>query len=152
MKVRKIGMSDACEVTGYTRDQIRGLLRDLPEFITTPMEGKNRLFSRVELLMVTIITELEQRYGTKRAAIGHILEQLLSTLNTPRSVNATATLNILFAPPSVTYMPESIAVPEGLVVPLGPIFKRVDIYLGAHSEDIQSELALGPVIVRKYAN
>ncbi|MRR50208.1 MAG: hypothetical protein EG825_04725 [Rhodocyclaceae bacterium] len=153
MKVRKITTADVCEVTGYTRDQLRGMLRDLPPFLESSSEGRNRTFSRVELLTVCIITQLETRYGLKRGAIGKIVHLLLSTLNSPRTVAPRARLNIVPEQPLVTYLADDAQVSEGLLVPLGPIFQRVDHYLGAHSESgTQGELPLSPVLVRMHAN
>lgn len=146
-------MADVCEVTEYTRDQLRGMLRDLPPFLESLSEGRNRTFSRVELLTICVITQMEVRYGIKRSAIAQIVQQMVSTLSGPRSIDPRARLNVIVEPPLVTFLAEDAPVSEGLLVPLGPIFKRVDHYLGAHPDmDGQAELPLGPVIVRTQIN
>ncbi len=146
-------MSDACEVTNYTRDQLRGMFRDLPSFLEHPSEGRNRIFSRAELLTICIITHMETRYGLKRAAIGKVVNQLLATLNDPRPVDQRYRLNVIPEVSLVTFLPEDAPVAEGLIVPLAPIFQRVDLYLGAYSESgKQRELPLSPGIVRTQSN
>ncbi|MES2356406.1 MAG: hypothetical protein V4568_18795 [Pseudomonadota bacterium] len=144
-------MNDACEVTGYTRNQLRGMLRDLPSFVeseTTPRSA--RAFTRTELLAICVITQMESRYGIRRAAIGTVVEQLLSTLQGPRPINPAARLNVIVESGLVTYLSENSGVTEGLLIPLGPIFERVDHYLGGHSDaGEQAELPLGPGILRE---
>lgn len=149
MKVRKITMSDACEATGYTRDQLRGMLRDLPEFVSNPSAGKNRQFSRVEFVALCVITRLESRYGMRRSVIGLLLDQLLAALNGLRAAQPNATLNILVSPPAVKFVGDDGFPFEGLLVPLAPIFSSVDSYLGAH-ENHEPELPFGPVPVSLY--
>ena len=73
---------------------------------------------------------MEQRYGIKRAAIGAILDQLLETLQVPREVDPYACLVIITGVPSVSYAQLNETVSEGLVIPLAPIFDRLDKYLG----------------------
>lgn len=144
-------MSDACEVTGYTRNQLRGMLRDLPQFVHSQSATRSaRTFTRNELLTVCVIAEMESRYGTRRNAIGTIVGQLLSTLQGPRPVEPGARLNVIFESSLVAYLPENSNVSEGILIPLGPIFERVDHYLGGHPETgWQTELPLGPVVMRE---
>jgi hypothetical protein len=146
MKVRKITMSDACQATGYTRDQLRGMLRDLPEFVINRSVGKNRQFSRFEFVALCVIARLESRYGMRRAVIGLLLDQLLAALNGLRAAQPNATLNILISPPTVKFVEDDGFPYEGLLVPLAPIFSSVDFYLGAHEEP-EPELPFGPVAV-----
>lgn len=146
-------MTDACQVTDYSRDQLRGMLRDLPQFLDTPPEGRNRTFSRAELLTICVITQMETRYGIKRAAISKIAHKLLATLSGPRAIDPNARLNVVPESSHVTFIAEDAPVSEGLLVPLGSIFQRVDLYLGAHSENgKQGELSLGLGIIRSQAN
>lgn len=151
MKVRKITVADACDVTGYTRNQLRGMLRDLPMFVShNSMPKSARTFTRNELLVICAIAEMETRYGIRRTAIGTIVRKLTESLQGPRPVNPHARLLILFQPCTVTYLAEDSHVTEGVVIPLGPIFDRVDRYLGAYSDTgVQTELPLGPVVVRE---
>jgi hypothetical protein len=153
MKVRKITMADVCEVTGYTRDQVRGMLRDLPPFLDCLSEGRNRTFSKAELLTICVIAQMETRYGIKRVAIGKIVHQLVASLSGPRSVDLRARLNIIPEASLVSFLSEEAVVAEGVIVPLGPIFQRVDHYLGAYSESgRQGDLLLGLGIVRVQAS
>lgn len=141
-------MADACAVSGYSRDQMRALLRDLPLFIGNQSEGKNRTFTRAELLVISVIAEMESRYGMKRSAIGDIVTNLLNSLQKPRNVNPLARLNVVFQTSVVEYLTEDAFIQEGVVIPLGPIFKKIDHYLCAMPEDEQIELALGPNLIR----
>jgi len=144
MDVRTLKMADACSVSGYTKDQMRALLRDLPPFTVDQGEGRSRVFTRVELLAIAIISYMEQRYGIKRAAVGAILEQLLKTLQAPRKLDTLACLVIVTSEGSVTYSRLNNGVDEGLVIPLAPIFDRLDTYLGVRTQSNQLEINLNP--------
>lgn len=144
MEVRTLKMADACAISGYSRDQMRGLLRDLPPFTANHSSGRNRTFTRVELLAIAIISTMERRYGTKRAAVGEVLEQLLSVLQAPRVVDPMACLVIITGEKTVTYTKLSENTEEGLVIPLGPIFDLLDTYLGAKTTAQQMEISFGP--------
>lgn len=109
---------------------MRALLRDLPSFTLDQGSGRNRVFTRVELLTIAIISSLEQRYGIKRAAIRAILEQLLNTIQAPREADPLACLVVVTGEASVSYARLDEAVEEGLVIPLAPIFDQLDTYLG----------------------
>ena len=147
MDVRTLKMADACAVSGYTRDQVRALLRDLPAFADDRAAGRNRIFSRVELLAIAVISFMEMRYGMKRTAIGAILDQLIETLQVPREVDASACLIVITGESSVSYSRISDGVSEGLVVPLAPIFDRLDTYLGVKAPQKQIEIGLSPSVV-----
>lgn len=125
---------------------MRALLRDLPSFTTDQGNGRSRIFTRVELQAIAVISFMEQRYGIKRGAIGGILEQLLETLKLPREVDPLACLVIVTGEQSVSYSRLNEAVAEGLVIPLAPIFDRLDIYLGVKTPQnrLKSALALRP--------
>lgn len=151
MNVRTLKMADACAVSGYTRDQMRALLRDLPSFTIDQGSGRNRTFTRVELLTIAIISQMEQRYGIRRAAIGAIIKQLLETLQTPRAIDPLACLVIIAGDSFVLYAQLSESVAEGLVIPLAPIFDQLDTYLGVTSPQKQMEIGFGPSALRKAA-
>lgn len=148
MKARKITVADACEITGYTRNQMRALLRDLPAFGSLDGTTKSaRTFTRHELLLICVIAEMETRFGIRRTAIGGLVQKLADALQVPRAVGMTARLDILFAPPSVTYSTAGGPVAEGVIIPLGPIFERIEQYLSGYTDlGVQAELALGPVV------
>jgi hypothetical protein len=144
MDVRTLKMADACAISGYTRDQMRAVLRDLPSFTVDQGSGRNRTFTRVELLTIAIIAFMEQRYGIKRKAIGMILDNLINTIQSPREIDPQACLIIITGESSVSYSRQNETVDEGLVIPLAPIFERLDTYLGAKSTQHQMEINFGP--------
>jgi len=148
MKARKITIADACEITGYTRNQVRALLRDLPTFVG--QEGTStsvRTFTRNELLMICVIAAMEARFGIRRSAIGCLIQKLANALQVPRAVGTNARLDILFEPPSVTYSIVGGSVAEGVLIPLAPILERIEQYLSGYSDlEVQGELSLGPVL------
>lgn len=148
MKVRKITIADACEITGYTRNQMRALLRDLPPFVGhDPTPKSARTFTRNELLMICVIAEMETRFAIRRSAIGCLIKKLGDALQVPRAVGTTARLEILFEPPRVTYSTTGGRVTEGVLVPLAPIFERIEQYLSGYTYlGVQAELPLGPVV------
>lgn len=148
MDVRALKMADACAISGYTRDQMRALLRDLPSFKSEQDTGRNRIFTRAELLTIAVIAFMEQRYGIKRSAIGAIVEQLHAVIQSPRVVDRLACLVIVTGESSVSYSRLNETVNEGLVLPLAPIFDRVDTYLGAKTSEKQIEIAFGPSVLR----
>jgi hypothetical protein len=151
MEVRPLKMADACAVSGYSRDQMRALLRDLPSFTSQQSTGKSRVFTRAELLAIAVIATMEQRYGIKRAAISAILDRLLHTLQAPRQLDPLACLLIVTGEPSVSYTTLSQCPSEGLVLPLAPIFDQLDTYLGVKTSHKQMEISFGPSALRKVA-
>lgn len=140
-------MADACAISGYTRDQMRALLRDLPSFTTDQGTGRNRIFTRAELLTIAVIAFMEQRYGIKRSAIGAIVERLHTVIQSPRAVDRLACLVIVTGEASVSYSRLNETTSEGLVLPLAPIFDRLDTYLGAKSSQNQIEIAFQPSVL-----
>lgn len=144
-------MADACTLSGYTRDQMRALLRDLPTFMQNNGSGRTRIFTRVELLSITIVTFMEQRYGIKRVAIGAIIESLIKALQSPREIDSLACLIIITGEPSVRFSRLNEPVEEGLVIPLAPIFNQLDTYLGAKTTQKQIEITFEPAILRNFS-
>lgn len=149
MDIRTLKMADACAISGYTRDQVRALLRDLPSFTIDDGSGRNRTFTRVELLVIAIISCMEQRYGIRRAAIGIILKQLIETLQIPREIDPLACLVVVVGENLVLYSRLSETLTEGVVIPLAPIFDQLDTYLGVKTHHKQMEISFGPSALRK---
>lgn len=151
MPAIQLKISDLAAVAGYTRFQMRGLLNDVfPE----PARGKrtrsHRTFSPQDLLLITVACELERTYGVKRGVLALISEPLRQALNGPRAANREARLVVTFTPPMATYLVPEAPVTEGLVLALGPLFARVDEYLGvaeSSRDSGQAVLALSPAIV-----
>lgn len=143
MNTRILKMADACAISGYTRDQMRALLRDLPTFVSDSRSNRNRTFTRVELLAIAIISTMEKRYGVKRAAIGAILEKLVSLLQKPRKIDSNVCLVIIIEDSFIHYSRLNESVQEGLIVPLTPIFEKLDTYLGVKTQPQQIEIGFG---------
>jgi len=146
----QLTMTDLCRVTGYTRDQVRGLLDvALPE---RSSKGPRvaREFRPQELILVAAMTELETRFGIKRSHVAVVAKRLAQVLSGPKSLNREARLLIAFDPPKVTYAAELIPTVDGVVMSLGLIFDRVDRYVSAAAAGStrQQPLRLGPTMLR----
>lgn len=145
--------SDLCRVTGYTRDQMRGLLDEAMRMSERASKGARiaREFNPHELLVVAVMVELESKFGFKRAHIAGIAKRLTHVLSGPRLVNPQARLFVTFDPPRVIYVAGDMLPPnDGLVISLGPIFERVDRYLASGRAGLpQSHLQLGPAVIRR---
>jgi hypothetical protein len=150
-KTRKLSASDVCHVTGYNRDQLRALLKELPDWSAAPAERMAREFSPHDLIVLSVVRTLDAVIGMRRKAIASLLPKLQSTLSGPKVVSAGAILVISFDPLRVEYMHSRNSIAEGLMVPLQPIFDRVDYYLGVGhtpSSSSQTNLRLGVTLVR----
>lgn len=142
-------MADLCRVTGYTRHQVRGLLKlAIPD---RPSKGERfaREFRLQDLILVAAMVELETLFGIKRSHIAVVAKRLGQVLSGPKEPNRYARLVVSFDPPKVTYAGEVIRVVDSVVMSLGPIFERVDSYVGtAGAASKQERLRLGPAVLR----
>lgn len=149
---RNITAGDIQTVTGYSRDQLRGLL-DLidPLLGTFPHEpGTSRIFSSHEFLTIVLCCELENAYGMKRKVVTSFAAELGKVLSRPREVAENPRLILTFNPPLASYFEKEEIVQQGLVVPLTEIFKKVDGHLLGNREgpsQYQGELNLGPSLL-----
>jgi hypothetical protein len=148
----QLKISDLAAVAGYTRFQLHGLLNDV--FPEPACGGKKtrsqRTYSPQDLLVVTVACELERRYGVKRSVLASVNVPLRQALTGPRKASREARLVVTFTPPTATYLVPEVPVTEGLVLALGPLFARVDEYLGvaeSSRDGGQAVLALSPAIV-----
>ncbi len=141
-------MADLLAITGYTRDQMRGLLDAIPTYA-----GRNtkvrvaKQYTAQDLLVVRICSQLESQYGLQRGAVAGFSDSLRSALSGPRPVSATPRLLLTFDPSDVRYVEATERIEEGLLVPLVPIFQAVDEYLlpgRAQLDWGQRELGFGP--------
>lgn len=151
MQVRKLTAADVCGVTGYNRDQLRGVLKELPRWSAAPAERMARAFSAHDLIVLSVVHTLDVVIGIRRKTIALVFPKLQSVLSGPKRVAASARLVIAFAPLRVEYLDGKTVVSEGVVVSLQPIFDRVDRYLGVGqlpSADSQADLRLGPGLIR----
>ncbi len=127
---RPLTMADLLAISGYTRDQMRGLLDAMPAFArrnTAARIAKN--YSAQDLLLIRTCTQLETRYGLQRGTVANFSDALRSVLTGPRHVSKTASLLLSFDPADVHYLEATGGFEEGLLVPLAPIFQVVDDYL-----------------------
>lgn len=151
MPARPLTMNDLCVLSGYSRDQVRGLLNKLPMY--AERRGRARiatLYSAQDLMVVALCCRLETRYSLKREAVAALAPHISKELARPRSVARHARLILEFDPPSATYVEKVGDLADGLIIALEPIFEQVDDYLlPGHSARVsmQRDLALGPVVL-----
>lgn len=144
-------MADLCALSGYSRDQIRGLLDRLPMYSTrssTPRIAS--CYTAQDLVLVGLCCVLEVRCSLKREAVVVLAPHIAKELAQPRAVTPSARLVLTFDPPSATYQEKLEDIQEGLVVALRPVFDQVHSYLlpdpsFRHGLQHQRDLALGPV-------
>lgn len=148
---RRITVADVSCLTGFSRHKLRGLLRELPSFDERAERARvAREYSPQDLAVLTVCCELESRYGLRRDAIGTLVEELRKAISGPRSVSSNARLIISVSPLSVKYVDDAENVAEGIALPLGGIFRRIDNHLTIDSKSEwggQRNLDLDPVIV-----
>ena len=127
---RPLTMADLLAISGYTRDQMRGLLDAVPVFASRKVAVRvAKHYTAQDLLLVRTCTQLEIRYGLQRGTVAVFSTALRSVLSGPRHVSKTARLLLSFDPPDVQYLEATDGFEEGLLVPLAPIFQAVDDYL-----------------------
>lgn len=151
MRQRKIKMADACDITGYRRDELNYVLRDIPAYTFAPEASKaSREFTPLDLLALSVVYTLDRIYGLRLKAIAQIFDQLHQVLAQPRSVNDGARLVISIDPPAVAYVDSPKSGETGIIVGMKDIFSRVDHFcsaFGIKGQPFQSNLALGPSLV-----
>lgn len=129
-----------------SRFQIDGLLKDV---FRSRARGKrarsHRTFTPQDLIVVAVANEMEQKYGVKRIMLARIGDQLREALTGPRKASREARLVVTFTPPTATYLAPDAPVREGVVVQLGPLFAKVDEYLGASGSSHDSGQAVLPL-------
>jgi hypothetical protein len=144
---RKLTAADVCTVTGYSRDELHALLRVLPPYnLEKPAPRVAREFTAKDLLVLSVTQLLEDRYGVRRAAVGEIGGLLRDVLGGPRLQNEEQCLEVTISPPSAR-IAEPLASRDGIIIPLSPLYARIDTYL---SYDPQLSLQFGPTLIRKY--
>ncbi|TAG04365.1 MAG: hypothetical protein EAZ30_02310 [Betaproteobacteria bacterium] len=144
-------MADLLTISGYTRDQMRGLLDALPMYSSRNTRVRvAKQYTAQDLLLVRTCVQLEVRYGLQRITVAGFSEQLRAVLSGPRPLSSSAHLLLTFEPINVRYVDDVESLQEGLLVPLAPIFQTVDEYLlpgrGSHYWN-QRELGFGPQAV-----
>lgn len=142
---RRLTAADVCTVTGYSRDELHATLKVLwPYSEEAPAPRVAREFTARDLIVLSVTQILERRFGVRRSALAAIGEPLRTALSGPKEASKKARLVLSIEPPSVEYVNLSITEREGLVVPLGAIFEKVDGYL---TFDGQGLLPLTPDVL-----
>jgi len=151
MRPIRLKISDLADATGYTRYQIRGLLQEV--FAAHPLgkkAGAQRTFSPQDLGVVAVICAIERDYAVDRRRLALAADAIRRVLSGPRTANRGARLLLGFTPPNAAYLDrETLPDAEGLLIRLGPIFAKVDEYLGVSGsspENAQPILPLRPSI------
>ena len=132
MARRPITAADLAALTSYSRDQLRGLLAELPLFAQRKGEARvANIYSSHDVLVVVICCRLETQYGLKRAAVAALSEVIAPCLAVPRPIAQGARLVLGFQPPAAQYVECVDDLADGLVVALDPIFAAIDTCLAA---------------------
>ena len=151
MSSRSLTISDLLAVSGYTRDQMRGLLDAMPAYASRNSQVRvAKRYTAQDLLVVLACSQLESRYGLQRGTVAGYSDGVRSVLSGPRPVSATARLLLTFEPADVRYVEATESIGEGLLVPLAPIFQAVDEYLLPVRVQLdwgQRELGFGPQVI-----
>lgn len=151
MSSRSLTMADLLAISGYTRDQMRGLLDAMPAYADRNTQVRvAKRYTAQDLLVVRACTQLECRYGLQRSTVASFSDAVRSVLSGPRPVSATACLLLAFEPIDVRYVEVTERIGEGLLVPLDPIFRAVDDYLLPGHTKLdwgQRELSFVPQVV-----
>jgi hypothetical protein len=128
--MRPITSNDLCELTGYSRDQIRGLLAELPRFTSRHTEARvARVYSNHDLMLLVVLCRLETLYGLKRCVVSALCELIATALAAPREVSKRACLVLRVQEITCEYVDAPPLIDDGLIVALAPIFLAIDSYL-----------------------
>lgn len=153
MPALQLKISDLAAIAAKTRFQLHGFLKDVfPEIQRGKKQRSHRTFTAHDLLVITVACEIERKYGVKRGLLADVRKPLRQALSGPRSANRHARLVVTLRPPSATYLEADEPVREGLVIALGPLFARVDEYLGlarTGPSSPQTMLPLSPTVVSR---
>jgi hypothetical protein len=128
--MRPITISDLCELTGYSRDQMRGLLAKLPCFAHRRAEARvARVYSDYDVMLIVLLCRLETVYGLKRSVVSALSEPITATLTVPREISRQACLILRVRDATCEYVDKAPLINDGLVVALAPVFLAIDSYL-----------------------
>lgn len=149
--LRKITASDLRGASGYDAGGLRAVLDHLQSVSCLPSPKKARaaiVYSRLDVSLVAVMYELDTKFGLRKAAMPRIGPAVRDALARPRDVNPDARLVVTIDPPTVRYLEKPEPVDIGIVMPLRPVFTKVDGYLGLSLGAVAS-LPLTPGAVRK---
>lgn len=123
---------DACEVTGYGRDELHALIRGIRFDPSGQVrERVARQFSRLDLVVLSAVASLDIELGMKRELVADLLAQLRQALSQPRQHQRNPRLLIDSRAKRIRFMSENEVIDSGVVLALGPVFARVEKHLGA---------------------
>lgn len=147
MRPIRLKISDLADATGYTRYQVRGLLQEV--FATHPLgrkAGAHRTFSPQDLGVVAVVCAIERDYAVDRRRLALVADVLRRVLSGPRTANRSARLLVSFVSPNAAYVDRDTSPDaEGLLLRLGPIFAKVDEYLGVSGSSPQNAQPILPL-------
>lgn len=150
--MRPITISDLCDLTGYSRDQMRGLLAEIHRFARRPTEARvARVYSNHDAILVVLLCRLETMYGLKRSVVAGMCEPIAEALLVPREVSKNACLVLRVQDATCEYFDPPPQIDDGLTVALSPIFLAVDTYL-LPTPLVQREIGLSATGTRHKAN
>lgn len=145
---RSLTITDLCEISGYSRHQMRGLLDELPVF--NRRVGSARIaktYSSHDLFLVALFCRLETRFGLKRQIICALATEIADVLGGSNKVTKAGRLILTYEPTRVTYVEQlQTNIDDGLVISLAPVISLVDDYLLPASAAIpvhQTEINFG---------
>ncbi len=151
MSSRSLTMSDLLAISGYTRDQMRGLLDAIPAYAKSNTQVRvARQYTTEDLVVIRACSQLESHYGLQRGTVVGFSDGLRSVLSRPRPLSTTASLLLTFSPMGVRYIETTEGIADGLLIPCAPIFQVVDEYLLPGRTQLhwgQQELGFGPQAV-----
>lgn len=148
---RKLTTRDVCEVSGYSKEEFRALSDAIGLHKHQHVQPRvAREYTRHDLIVITVIRELETTFGMRRSAISEIYKPLRTALSGPKPINRKARVLVTVSPPTVTYLDAVADVSDGILFGLQTVFDRVDAHFGAYVESApaQEDLKLSPTVIR----
>jgi len=107
------------------------------------------VWSDIFLGVIAVACEIEREYGVERKKLAVAAGALCRALARPRPADRDARLLLTFTPPAASYLEPNTPATEGLLVRLGPVFVRIDEYLGVSGpseQAAQAQLPLRPTL------
>jgi hypothetical protein len=141
----QLKISDLGAVTGYTRFQMHGFLDEVFRTFKGKKRATQRTFSPQDLVVIAAACELEKLFAIKRSVLATVSGSLRQALIGPRNPNRDARLLITFSPPSVSYIDSDVFISQGVVLALGPVFAKVDEYLGVARASTETSQVVLPL-------
>jgi len=149
----KLTAKDICEVTGWSRDQLRALLDELPPYREWKSAARvARRFSPTDLLFLSVVAHLEQSAGLRRSAIARISTPLKELLSRVTILTSPEVIFVSLTPPKAVAIQGALPAECGIVIRLAPIARKLHEYFGLHivgGTEKQVALKLGPTVLSR---